>query len=416
MKSNDKPKVMVIGAGRGQVPLIELYQKYGCYVIAVSIEGNYPGFAVCDEPFYADIKDCERILAKAMESSIVAISTDQLDQSVPTVAYVSEKLHIPSISIDVARKFTDKYYMRRCACEAGIRVPESIVTSSVDAIEDKMFSVGLSFPVVMKPVDGSASNGIFLAQNIDDIVSNFDYSKSFSKTQLVIIERFIQGREYVVESYTHEGKVYTLMVGHRDYFEIPGTFIPKATVFHDVMSACSAIEIDLINNNERLIKAFGLPFGITHGEYLVEESTGTVYLVEIAARGGGVSISSEIIPAACGVNAIDLLVRDTLLLPFEEPTIQIGAAAYFCFLLPEGEIVSIDFKKDVMSIKGVRYAIIDNFRVGDKTGPIRDKYSRKGPIVVAGKTKSDCYYIKEDLINTISITVKTRQGLLDAIW
>lgn len=416
MKSNDKPKVMVIGAGRGQVPLIELYHKYGCYVIAVSIEGNYPGFAICDEAFYADIRDRERILLKAKESNIVAIATDQLDQSVPTVAYVAENLNIVGIGVDVARKFTDKYYMRQCAFSAGVRVPESLVVSNLECIEHKMVSAGMVFPVIMKPVDGSASNGIFLAECIDDLTSHFEYTKGFSATQRVIIERYIKGYEYVVETYTHDYVVNTLMVGQRDYFDFPGVFIPKATVFRDAISAVTNFEKSLINVNKQIITSFGLKFGITHAEYLVEESTGSIYLVEIAARGGGVSISSEIIPAVCGINANELLVRDTLCFPFVMPEMHVGAGAYFCFMLPEGEISSVIFYRDIQSIPGVLRVYLDDIKVGNKTKPIRDKYSRKGPIIVSGRSKDDCYRIKKELENSFSITVKTSDGLKGIIW
>ncbi len=41
-----------------------------------------------------------------------------------------------------------------------------------------------------------------------------------------------------------------------------------------------------------------LPYGVTHAEYKVT-STGEIYLIEVAARGGG-SISSKIIPYLTG--------------------------------------------------------------------------------------------------------------------
>ncbi|MEZ5336075.1 MAG: hypothetical protein R2741_13015 [Methanolobus sp.] len=46
--------------------------------------------------------------------------------------------------------------------------------------------------------------------------------------------------------------------------------------------------------NKKLVEGFGLKFGFTHSEYIVEDETGEIYLVEIAARGGGNYISSDI--------------------------------------------------------------------------------------------------------------------------
>lgn len=105
--------------------------------------------------------------------------------------------------------------------------------------------------------------------------------------------------------------------------------------------------------NETVVKGFGLKFGITHGEFLVEKNTGKIFLVEIAARGGGVFISSEIIPAATGVNANELLVKDALgIYDDNQIVIRKGAAAYFCYLLHEGKVVKINGCEDINQIKG----------------------------------------------------------------
>ena len=46
--------------------------------------------------------------------------------------------------------------------------------------------------------------------------------------------------------------------------------------------------------NSDMVETMGLPFGITHAEY--KYYNGEFYLIEIAARGGGTRISSDIVP------------------------------------------------------------------------------------------------------------------------
>ena len=41
-------KIMILGAGVYQVPLIRRARERGLYTLAVSIPGNYPGFAWAD--------------------------------------------------------------------------------------------------------------------------------------------------------------------------------------------------------------------------------------------------------------------------------------------------------------------------------------------------------------------------------
>lgn len=409
-------KVMILGAGRGQIPLMDLCHKYGAYVIAVSPKGNYPGFNFCDEALYEDVKNKEAVLAKAQELSIDAIISDQLDQAVPTVAYVAEKMGLPGITYETALKFTNKYKMRQAAQKLGINVPESrVLTCFDDAVNFIQHNI-LTFPLIMKPVDGAASNGVFKVNSLDEIKEHFEYTQDFSKTRQVILEKFIYGKEYVVEAYTHNFVVTNLMVGHRDYFDIPGTFIPAATVFQDALHASSEIEKQLMAVNKKIVNGYGLRFGITHGEFLVEEKTGKIYLVEIAARGGGVSISSEIIPAATGVNANELLVKDALNIYEDEIEIRKGAAAYFCYLLPKGVVTKIDGCDKIKNIPGVSRAFLDDVAIGMQLGPIKDKYSRKGPVIVQGKSKDACYQVIDKVKSSLQIEVESNGKKVGALW
>ena len=47
-------KVMILGAGTYQVPLIKKAKEMGLYTIVVSIKGNYPGFSIADEMCYQE--------------------------------------------------------------------------------------------------------------------------------------------------------------------------------------------------------------------------------------------------------------------------------------------------------------------------------------------------------------------------
>ena len=50
-------KIMILGAGIYQVPLIETAKRMGLYTIVVSIPGNYPGFALADKVYYENTVD-----------------------------------------------------------------------------------------------------------------------------------------------------------------------------------------------------------------------------------------------------------------------------------------------------------------------------------------------------------------------
>ena len=408
-------KALVVGGGRGQIPVINLCHKYGWYVTVVSPKGNYPGISIADDVLFEDVKNKESILEFAKVNDIKAVLSDQLDVAVPTVAYVAEQLGLKGITYDVSLRFTNKYIMRKSAKDAGINVPDNAYAVNID--EAVKAAKELGFPLMIKPVDSAASRGVYKISNIKELEEKFYISQKYSKSNAVIIEQFITGKEYVVDAFTHDFQVNNLIVGHRDYFDVENTFIPSATVFLDANSANSSIENKLKEINKTLVSSFKLPFGITHAEYLYDEKEDKIYLVEIAARGGGVFISSDLIPDACGVNANDLYVKEVLGIPYnDEINLTPGASAYFCYLTPEGVVCELNNLEQVEKIEGVCKAFFDNIELGMHTCSICDKSSRKGPIIVCGKSKDDCYKTISIVKETLSIKIKTVAGIEDIIW
>ena len=407
--------VLIIGAGRGQVPIINICHNYGCSVFVVSPDGNYPGLNIADEICYADVRDYEKILEFSKHKKINAVLTDQLDAGVYTAAFIAEKLNLPGIGTSVASKFTNKYCMREAAEVIGIHVPKYIRTDNIDNLKE--VTKDLRFPLMMKPLDSAASRGVYKVYSVEEIKKHFGTTIAYSKTGGIILEEFIEGKEYVVEAYTTNYQVSNLIVGHRDYFDVPDTFIPNATVFHDANSANSILEMKLKEINKKLVEAFRLPFGITHAEYLYSEKEDKIYLVEIAARGGGVFISSDLIPLACGINANELLVRDAIGLNNAIGiTLKKGASAYFCYLTPEGTVCKLENIDKIKKIKGVHKAYFDNIELGMETGSIRDKSSRKGPILIKGERKDDCYNVISQVKDCLDIQLKTVNGIEPIIW
>ena len=55
-------KVIILGAGIYQVPLIRKAREKDLYVIVISIPGNYPGFELADQIYYENTTDYKRIL------------------------------------------------------------------------------------------------------------------------------------------------------------------------------------------------------------------------------------------------------------------------------------------------------------------------------------------------------------------
>jgi carbamoyl-phosphate synthase large subunit len=410
-----KKKLMVLGAGQCQVPIIQQAQKMGFAVIAVSIGGNYPGLSIADKFYEIDVRAQEKILEVAAHEKIDGILTDQTDIPVPSVAYVAEKLGLPGIGSDCAQCFTNKYRMRQYCDQLGIPVPRHVQADSwrqaLQLITD------FCFPLVLKPVDSQGSRGVVRVGNGDELRKVFDHVIGYSVARQVIVEEFIQGREVVVEGFKVDGKFLNLVIGDRRYFDLPNMFIPRQTLFPSTVKP--ELQQKILKLNERLIKGFDPRFGITHSEYLVNEETGDIRLVETAIRGGGVFISSDLIPLASNVDANQKLIKlatDNGDIALNEEDIAGKASAYLCFYLPVGRIHRMHGVKELREIAGVHAAYLDDIAIGGITSHPTDKTMRKGPILIAADDRPGLEKIIEEVRQTLIIEVSTSDGLKGIIW
>ena len=410
-------KIMLLGAGEGQIPFLNICRKKGCYVIAVSIKGDYPCFNLADKSYYIDTRDKEKILEVAQMEQIDAIITDQTDVSVPSVAYVAEKMGLRGIGYDTSIKFTDKYEMRKAAKEAEVGIPEFDRAFTVDEAID--ISKRIGFPLIIKPTDGSGSRGVTKINNRKELIDAFLETQCYSGTGAVIMESYVQGEEYLVDGFAMDHKYINLDLGTKEFFDIPNIFVSKMCMFSSTKCPTDRVGKMVLEANKKLVDSIGLEFGITHAEYRYCQEEDKVYLIEIAARGGGVFLSSDITPNATGFNTNEALIDyvvDGEKINIDEINLDAKVSAWVCFSFPDGEIVSIDGVEDLKRIDGVCKVMLDDIFVGKKVKSLKDDSGKYGPILVVANSKEECYKVIEKVRNTFNIRTKTENGIKDLVW
>lgn len=398
--------VLILGAAAAQVPLIQFAKKRGYKVAVVSIPGSYPGFAIADKSIYCDVRDGDGILKAVRGLHIVAVLTDETDMSVPTVAFLTEKLHLLGNPARIAEIYSNKFLMREACRKAEVMVPNYIRIATIEDLEH----ASISYPAIIKPEDNQGSRGIHKVNTLQDAIVALPDALQFSKTHRAIIEDFFVGDEYVVEGYVYKGEYLNFGIGQRNYFNLPEVFIPSQTIFPAQLAPTI---VDTLLAAEYRLHAFLQPtFGMIHSEYLVNHQTGEYRLVETALRGGGVYISSHLVPLYTGVNNYDMLFDCAtgckISLPTVSEQISHKAAAYICFYLPEGEVISIHGISELKALPFVHVADLDDIKVGMHTHPMLNKTMRLGPIIVSGCDR-------DSLLDNIAcvqqvLRIKVKQG------
>ena len=403
MKANRKT-IMILGAGQLQVPILQKAQERNYRIIVVSPSTDQPGCMYADAIVPYDVKDEERILKAAIEYKIDGITTDQTDLPVRTAAYVSDKMGLPGIGYDMGCLFTDKYKQRLKCRELGLYTPKFSMVHSVDEVKD--FFDGCEHAIIMKPTDSQASHGVTKITSRDQLREAFDEAVGYGRTGDVLVEEFIDGLEFPVDSYVEDGKCKLLAIGQYHPFNLEGVFssynsLYPAKVKEDILYL-------LETTNKQLVEGFGLKNGRTHAEYIV--NNGKAALVEIGARGGGSFFSSNNIRYVSGFCSEDYLLdlalgikRDSWFLSDERHNVS---CTLFFYLPGNGRVESTEGIDEVLGLDYIRRNNLDQIHYGQKTHPVIDKGARYFMIVVA-----ESYEQLDQRINHIRATLKIRTKL-----
>ena len=178
--------------------------------------------------------------------------------------------------------------------------------------------------------------------------------------------------------------------------------------------------LDKVVEYETKLAAYTNPsFAIVHSEYLVNLESGEIRVVESALRGGGVYISSDLIPMCTGIDINEVLLNKALGKNIDVDTVfaqrQDKASAYICFYLPDGVVESISGAEEIKALPFVRRAYIDDIKIGQKTEKMTYKGARKGPILVQGENRKDLERNIMTVQNLLDIKVRKTDGQIAGI-
>ena len=405
-------KLMILGAGVYQVPLITKAKEMGLYVVVVS-PGNYPGMALADKVIDCDIRDEEGVYRAAKEEGVSGIISDETDMPLLAMAYATQKLGLPGIGYDCAKLFTDKYLMRERCRQLGL---PSIEYQLVDTLEEaKAFLQRLERPVIIKPVDSGGSKGVTRIDSEADLDRHFAEAKQFSGNGKVIIERFIQGREFEVDAIALNGRAKTLMYADLESFDLPNVFASTTRLYPSV--ADPEVVERLLALDTAVVEGFGLRQGLTHDEYIMDEEDGEIYLLESAARGGGTYISNCIAGLQTGLDTSEFLVNIALGRLEEIPEFTTGRChcGYAAFYIPEGEVISAEGIDEVEALPYVKKTTMESIHVGMKAASFSDKRLRHA-VILYGDTRAQLMERIEEVRRMLRIQVKTTEGIRGLIW
>ncbi|MET0752131.1 MAG: ATP-grasp domain-containing protein [Pyrinomonadaceae bacterium] len=228
------------------------------------------------------------------------VGLDEFD--VLTAAKAREHLQIEGLTGSFGLRFRDKLRMRNLAAKIDIPCPEFTGVFNPDEINDYLKRVPA--PWIVKPRTEVAAFGIRKCETEEQVwqaLVDLDNRSTWrDHPSQFLIERFIEGDVFHVDSIVENGKV--VAAGVSQYGTPPFTVTHQGGVFTtSIVPYKSKERKELEKLNKQLLKGFEYKRGVSHAEFLQSKTDGKFYLLEVACRVGGAYIAN-VLEQACGFN------------------------------------------------------------------------------------------------------------------
>ena len=300
-------KILIIGAGFLQTFVIRKAKEMGYYVFCVDGNPLADGFKFADEYQVIDITDKEKCLQYAQRNDIDGVMTAATDYGVITASYIANALNLRGVSMETAALIKNKYRVRKLFYETNVddtkQAHEIETKEDLEKIKDL-----IEYPVMVKPCDGSGSRGASKVENSENLFDAVNQAIKCSITKKALIEGFVVGQEYGVESLVCNGNVHVMGVMKKKMTKPPF----YAELGHQIPAELDRdFEEKVKNTVKRAIQVLGITFGAVNMDLLIT-STGKIHIVDVGARMGGNLIGSHIVSTGTGIDYLGNLIKATV--------------------------------------------------------------------------------------------------------
>lgn len=402
-------KMMILGASALQVPAIKKAKELGYQMILVDYDENAVGFALADVKLVVSTLDQEEVYRQALIYGPDVIITSTSDGPVRTAAYVNEKLgKRPDLSYENAVCATIKSNMRDRLKQCGVPIPKYYEAKDFESFSEAVDQ--LNGHCIVKPADNAGSRGVVLldeseraADGNEILKRTYRYSRENSRNGTVMVEEYMQGPEVSVEIMVVEGEPHILTITDK-YITPPPYFVELAH--------CEPSRLDIRTQDQirqvaaQAVKAVGIENAPAHVELKVTGDGPKI--VELAARLGGDSITSRLVPLSTG---IDMVGASVLLATGEKPNLtptrKQGAAIHFIHAGEEqcGVLKGITVPEALYGAAGVEEIALYK-KSGEAVQGTHSSNDRLGHVITVGETTEEAMERGERILAQIEVEIR----------
>jgi len=407
--TTDKKILLVLGGGVLQEQTFPIARSMG--LIPVLVDGNANcwcvknGLVDKDDFILASAYDTDKIILSVNDyisshpgSNLLGVYTQGADFEYP-VAVIAYNFGLPGIPATVAYTCNNKIAMRNAFFEAGISQPSFTTARTVEDIERAFDSYGVC---VVKAVDNCASRGVTIVRSKEQIPQALELSKKFSRREgPVLVEEFISGKEYSVDTIIDRGKLYPCGISSRVFEEKELFAIQNGSITPS--DADEGLIFRIYDIMRRAYKALDISQGAFKGDIIV--SGDKVSIIEVTARLSGGFDAQYRKPASYGMNLIKATIELAVGWNINKADVSFNQKRYsktFTVFPKPGKIAVIKGYEELKALPGIVAAFL-MVKEGDVIKEYENCADRVIHIIAVADTLAELNAIQKQAEDTIQI-------------
>lgn len=270
-------RALLLCASHNDLGLILSLKKLGYEIIAIGKIPGLIGEKYADQYIPLDYSDKDRVLELAREMRVDAVCQCCNDYGVYTAAYVAEKMGLKGYdSYETTLLLHNKDKFKQFALEHDIITPKSVGYSDIEQAYADIES--RSYPLIVKPVDASAGNGISKVNSCEEARVAIKAAFDKSRDKRIVIEPYILGTQHGFCTFLVDQKVVAYCSNNEYSIQNP------YRVEIDTFPAENDAEVckRLIYEIEKMAGLLKLADGIFHLQYIMANHV--PYIIEVMRR------------------------------------------------------------------------------------------------------------------------------------
>lgn len=302
-----KKKLLILGAGRGQVKLYQAAKDLHVHTIAGTLPGeNLPCMKLADEVFYMDISEVEESMDKLSKSHLEfdGVATCCMDTGMKLLGRICDEKKLTGVTGDVAILCNDKLDMKEALSRYSVNTAAYMKISERGELEEVFKRIGL--PVVIKAVDLQGSKGVYICRTREEAQNAFSHIMELTGQSYCIAEEFLEGVECGAQAFVYKGEILFIMPhGDEVYFRETGIPVGHYVPYDAPEAILQGVKMEA----KKAIQALGLDNCAVNMDFIVRD--GKVYVIELTGRAGANGLC-ELVEGHFGVEYYKMIVLAAL--------------------------------------------------------------------------------------------------------